>query len=129
MDVTIEIDSISVNVSDGIPNIVRTSPNQESRPVLMSHSHPTDFPDSIAMRSRSLEEARSASTLFLFTLCRRSPKIISACAENSKMPAMTYRLYGYPKALSWLSTMLPSGNALSLSPKRRTARPLSTAAM
>src|SRR5215471_21058634 len=45
----------------GIPNIVSRSPNQESLPLLMSQSHPTDLPASRARRSQSFAIVRSLS--------------------------------------------------------------------
>ena len=41
--------------------MVCRSPNQKSRPLLTSQSQPTDLPDSMAKRSRSLAEPASAA--------------------------------------------------------------------
>jgi len=73
VQITREIPTRESKEFAGIPNMVLRSPNQESSPVLTSHSQPTDFPETIASRRRSLTSASSFSTLLRFVTSTADP--------------------------------------------------------
>ena len=72
--------------------MVRRSPNQRSRPLVRSQSHPTDFPDTIAIRSRSEVTASSVSTFLRRVRCHTSAMMSDVCANIRKIPATMYHL-------------------------------------